>query len=322
MKKRFSTLKLMCFLTLVVFGMVSIIGTGGGGGGGGDTTSTPTPTPTPAPTPIQTPNVILNGTINRTENSLGFINLFGELTNTGEKTADAVKISFTFYDASSNVIGTDFTYVYGSCRTYPLTDVEVSASLIPGEVGAFGMFTTVNSSSVSSYTNNISFDSYDSVQPDANLVVDGNITAQSGTFDWLELLGRVKNTGTTGLIFGKISFAIKNNSGQIIYTTFVYIDGENVLVSSIDTYTDTALRVGSTGTFDVSTTVDFDKYASAYYKTSWRDSNIINNVAYSRSRRSNELIEIEDLQFQSEVERQNYRNKLIEEQIKEESLLN
>ena len=269
------------------------------------------------------PNVILYGSINFTENSLGYINLFGELTNIGNKTANFVKISFTFYDAISNVIATDFTYVHGSCRTLTLTDQETGTCLTPSEVGAFGQYTTVDYNSLSSYTYSIAFESYDSVRPDANLVVYGNITPQSNIFNWLELLGSVKNTGTTGLIFGQIYFAIKNHSGQIIATPFTYIDGQNVLISSINSYTDTALRPGSIGTFDVSTTVDFVNSASYYYKTSWDDSRISNNIAYSRSHRSNKLSEIVDLQFQSEEERQNYRNKQIEEQrIKMESLSN
>ena len=115
-------------------------------------------------------------------------------------------------------------------------------------------------------------------QPQANLVVD-SINIQTDYFDDLELLGTATNSGTTGLIFGKISFAIKNAAGLIIGTYFSYIDGANVYLKGIDFYTDTALNIGSTGTFDVSTGVGSTEYSTYYYKTSWSDSNINNGIA-------------------------------------------
>jgi len=269
------------------------------------------------------PNIVLSGTINRTTDYSGDIMLLGELKNTGGKAASFVEINFTFYDTSLNVIGTDSTYVYGSCLTIALTNSETATCLQQNEIGAFQLNTSISNTSVYTYNSSISFNTYDLTTPDANMVVTSNITEQQGYFNYLQLLGTVQNIGSMGLIFGEICFAIKNSSGKIIDTDCTYIDGDNVLISSINSYTDTALRPGSTGTFDITTSADFDQYSSYYYKTSWRDRKIENNIAYSRSRRSINLNEIAGLQFQSEEERQNYRKKQIEEQKRLiESLLN
>ena len=279
-------------------------------------------------TPIQTntststaPEIVLKGSINRTTNYFGDIKLLGELQNIGNKTASYVKIKFNFYDTNSMLIGTDSTYVYGSCLTLSSSDYETDTCLKQNEIGAFEVYTSIDNDTVSKYTYTFSFQDRNTKTPDANMIVLSSITEQEDYSHDLQLLGIVKNTGKQGLVFGEIKFAIKNSSGKIIDTDSTYIDGDNVLLSSINSYTETALRPGSTGTFDTNSDAAFDEYSSYYYKTSWRDRKIENNIAYSRLRSSSSLNEIVDLQLQTEEERQDYRNRRIEEQRKRVELL-
>lgn len=248
--------------------------------------------------------VVLFGNINVTSDYSGDIKLLGELKNTGNKTASFVKIKFTFYDYNSNVIDQDFTYVDGSCMTLWSINIETDTVLKPNEVGAFKLYTFTKANSVSSYSYTISFDSDSLVSPDANLVVYGSITESRDYSDDLKLLGTVKNTGTTGLMFGKISFAIKNSAGLIIDTAFSYIDGENVYLPSIDTYTDTALDVSNAGTFEVFTDANYYQSRNYYYKASWDDVNITHNgsknVFFDRSLKKFNSIKLEKSKFVNE----------------------
>jgi len=263
------SLRYVCLMGVIALGFMTIVATGGGGNGDGDGDGDNNGA---------SPNIVLLGSLNVTTDYFGDIKIFGELKNTGNKAAIFIEIKFTFYDSSSNVIGTDYTYVDGSCMKISTINTTSDTALVPNEFGAFELWTNIDANLVSSYTYRISFDAYDLEQPTANLVVD-SINIQTDYFDDLELLGTATNLGTTGLIFGKISFAIKNAAGLIIDTDFSYIEGENVYLKSIDSYTDTALNVGSTGTFDVSTSIGSTEYSTYYYKTSWSDANISNGIA-------------------------------------------
>ena len=209
--------------------------------------------------------------------------MLGEVKNIGNGPAAFVKITFTFYDDNSGIIDTDYTYIHGSCMTLASSDIETATVLLSGEIGAFELYTFINSSLVTSNSHIISLDTYGVEYPDAKLAIEGNIFPREDYFGDLELSGNVKNIGTTGLIFGETIFIIKNNAGLVIDISSGFIDGESIYVSSIGSSTDTGLNIDSTGTFSVSTMANFNKYSSYYYKTDWSDVEIIDNVAVGLS---------------------------------------
>ena len=120
----------------------------------------------------------MKGSINRTTNSFGGIKFLGEAKNNGKKTASFVKIKFNFYDADSKLIGTDFTYINGSCLTLSLTNNETDTCLKQNEIGAFELYTSIDNDSVSKYTYTFSFEAYGTKTPDANMIVLSSITEQ------------------------------------------------------------------------------------------------------------------------------------------------
>lgn len=71
---------------------------------------------------------------------------------------------------------------------------------------------------------------------------------------WYTYLGEIRNTGTVAACFIKIVLDFKAADGTLIDTDYTYIDGSTLLVGSgIDT--DTCLRPGETGAFEVLTTL-------------------------------------------------------------------
>ncbi len=223
----------------------------------------------PAP---QEANVVLYGEINKTEDYNGDIKLLGELKNIGNIDATFPIITFTFKDSSGNVIGTDYAYVYGSCKTLVLLNLETHSILGPNEIGGFLLYTDIPVNNVSSYEYTIEWDEYETTQPDANVILYGSITEGEDIIGLLELSGNLKNAGTETAIFAEITFILKNGSGNVIdisVLNFVY--GSNVYLPDIDYYTDTALYPNESGPFDAWTLVYPNEVSTYYYKTSWDD---------------------------------------------------
>ena len=216
------------------------------------------------------PNIVLHGSLNQTTDYFGDIEILGELRNMGGQTATFVKITFTFYDSNSNVIDIDSTYVKGSCQLFT-SGGDTDTALIPGEIGAFDLTTSTDANLVSSYTYQISYRTWETTAPNTSMVINSWINTQQDYSGDLELLGTVRNAGSKELYFGRVTFIIKNANGLVIDVRSSYINGQNVYLPSMDSYTDTGLIVGGSGSFSVSTNVDFNGYDSYYYKLSWSE---------------------------------------------------
>ena len=76
------------------------------------------------PPASQEAKVVLYGSINETEDYNDDIELLGELQNIGNIDAAFPEITFTFKDSFGKVIGTDYTYVHGSCKTLVLINID------------------------------------------------------------------------------------------------------------------------------------------------------------------------------------------------------
>lgn len=255
----------------------SLYGCGGGPSGDGSSGTISGPT--------GQPKIELVGSIYAVEDTLGDLRLFGKVENKGNATATFVEAKFNFYDSASNLIGTDNSFINGTVVRLLSINTNTNTALKPSERGFFQIWTSLKKIAVAKYTYDFTYSTSQIADPAAKLEIIGTVNPQRDSFDYLDLLGQVKNVGTKGLIFGEVIFMIKDASGSIIDVDSSYITGETVQISSINTTTDTALSINGQGTFDVSTLVPFANYGSYESKYDWNDTDIQGGI----SREFNEL---------------------------------
>jgi hypothetical protein len=240
---------------------------------------------------LSVPIIQFLGAFSEIEDYSGDLKLLGEVQNNGDATVSFVEVTCNFYDTTSKLIGTDYTYLVGSVVGLS-SGIYTNTALRPSEKGAFEVWTSIKNSTVATYDCSATYETYDTTEPEAQLAIVGNVKAQSDYFDDLELLGQVKNIGTKGLIFGEVYFIVRNSAGKILDIDFNYINGETVPLPDIGSTTDTALRVNSQGTFDVSTLVPFSSYGSYEAKYDWTDADITNGIAATMLRAQESSAEI------------------------------
>ena len=226
------------------------------------------------------PQIELVGSINQSTDYSGDLILLGEVKNTGS-TATFAKAKCNLFDSSSNLLETETTYIVGSVVILKGSQSNTNTALKQDEIGVFKAWTSTPASNVSSFDCSYTFDTYEIEEAQATLEIKGNVNQQSDYSEELELLGSVTNSGTTGLIFGQVIFAIKNSAGNLLDIESTYIDGETVQLTSGST-TDTALNPGSAGTFDARTDVEFSSFNSFDSYFDWSDANIQNGIVTER----------------------------------------
>ena len=189
-----------------------------------------------------------------------------------------------FFDANSALVEDSFTFVKGSNLVLTSIDATTNTALKPGDVGVFEVFTSIDSSAYATFDCNYSFDlANDTREPDAKLELLGPINVQGDFFDDVEYLGRVENTGTKGLVFGQIYVVTRDTTDSIVDVGTTFVNGDTVTLASINSTTDTALDIGSSGTFSVRTSVPLATYGQHSVFLGWDDSEISNGTARSRS---------------------------------------
>ncbi len=271
-------------LGMVLFLAIPFFFLGCAGGGGGDSPSTSTPASTPAPaTPVATtpvvsqPKLELSGSLYETVDFSGDLKIFGEVKNNGNATVPFIQAKFVFFDSSSNMIGQESSFIEGTVLRLSALNINTNTGLKPSEKGVFQIWTSLKRAAVSMYTYSFTYTNAETADPAAKLEIVGTVNAQRDIFSDLEYLGQVKNTGTKGLTFGEVFFVTRDGTGAILDIDSSFINGETITIS-IGT-TDTALNIGSQGTFKVSTTVPFSSYASYEAKFDWNDADIQAGIA-------------------------------------------
>ena len=121
------------------------------------TTSSSTTTSTTTTT-LAAANIVLKGSVHKSQDSTADIKFFGELQNIGGANASFIQITFTMKDSSGMIIDTASSYLTGSVLKLSLS--TTNTGLWPGEYGAFEVYTTVPFSSVDSFTYNIEWENY------------------------------------------------------------------------------------------------------------------------------------------------------------------
>jgi hypothetical protein len=229
------------------------------------------------PQPTHKANIELYGSIREVIDDEGDIELLGELKNTGDIDATFCKITFTFKDDEGNNIESDssFTYVQGTNKTITTLDYENNAVLEPTEpdnIGAFMLFTDIPYKYGIHYDYAIEWREDETSSPDANLIVDGSISSSETGVGFLELSGKIKNTGNAIAIGGYIIFILKDSTGGVIGVAPLNpIRGATIDLPD-DGSTDTAVSPHGTGTFTTCSIMLYPSEVSSYdYKIKWLD---------------------------------------------------
>jgi hypothetical protein len=249
-------LDLLVLATLILFGC--------GDGSGGRLKNLGEGIETNLPSPRSTPNakVELKGRISRKLDSRGKLNYLGELINNGEDPACFVEIVIDSQDVSGGIIGSDFTYVYGS--TLSIGSTETDSCLKSGEVGGFHISTSLESVPASASVvirwdvDNISAPRV----PSSQVILDGSVTESTNFYGHMTLKGFIKNHSMYKLNFVKITFvAVKN--GEVVNTHSVSVKG-----STCD-LTETCLFPNGSGAFDADFEMPPSEIDSYYYKINY-----------------------------------------------------
>jgi hypothetical protein len=216
--------------------------------------------------------------------------IFGILTNIGNTNSVFVKTKCSFYNYSSSLIEEETSYVIGTSILLSKTGIQTNTALKPNESGYFHIWPTIEREDIASYNCNYTYDiARDVTALRSKLVLNGPENLQENALNRLEYLGSVKNNGSIGLTFGKVYLITRDQADSIIDIDSTYINGETVLLSSIDSTTDTALSTSGTGTFSGTTSVDFSDYGSHSMHFAWRDSDISNGAAKKPLSKGNKI---------------------------------
>ncbi|MDH5548142.1 MAG: hypothetical protein OEZ43_21405 [Gammaproteobacteria bacterium] len=226
------------------------------------------------------PKIELVSSINEYIDSRDRVSLFGEVTNRGDTDAIFVEVKCSFYDDASILVKEDRSYIVGTNVILSKTGIATNTALRPSEVGVFEIWPFISKNEFSSYNCKYSFDIASDVStPKAKLAIKGVVNVAEDSLGDLEYLGEVKNTGTKGLIFGQVHFVTRDAADAIVDIDSTYLNGDTVILSSIDSTTETALSVDSVGTFTVNTLLPFTEYGSHDIKFEWDDADIDQGVA-------------------------------------------
>ncbi len=231
------------------------------------------------------PRIELDGSIYQTTDSSGRPHLYGVLKNTGDSSVVFVKARCSFFSADSALVKESLSYVNGTNVVLTTIDATTNTALKPDETGVFEVAPYIESDEFATYECKYTYDLANNTRdPDAKMELVGTVNVQQSYFGDIEYLGQVKNTGEKGLVFGKVYFVTRDTANSIVDISFSYVNGDTVTLASIETTTDTALNIGSIGTFLTSARVPFSTYGQHLVMMAWDDSEITDGTARKSDR--------------------------------------
>lgn len=114
--------------------------------------------------------------------------------------------------------------------------------------------------------------------PNSKVELKGAINQKFNSLGDLKYLGELINTGQVPVCFVKIVIDSKNAAGGLIDSDFTFVEGSTLSISSIET--DTCLKPGEFGAFEVSTSLKFSP-ASFSTTINWETDNVTTPVVTS-----------------------------------------
>lgn len=146
--------------------------------------------------------------------SLGWLNVVGEVQNTGDQSVEHVKITATFYDSSDVVVDTSFTFA------------DLS-TILPGRKSPFNIMLLDESqvSKVDDYVLSVSFSSTVSVQQSLQILSHSSYVDGLG---WFNIVGEVENLATGGATHVQVIATCYDSSGTVIDTSFTFTNPSDI----------------------------------------------------------------------------------------------
>lgn len=142
--------------------------------------------------------------------SLGWLNIVGEVQNVGDQAVKYVKISATFYDSSNTVVETSFDY----------SDLDVILSNRKSPFIIL-LFDESQISKVDHYELSVSFSTAVSKQQSLRIISHSSFI---DTLGWLNIVGEVENSASGGATDVKVIATCYDESGTVINSGFDYTD--------------------------------------------------------------------------------------------------
>jgi hypothetical protein len=140
--------------------------------------------------------------------SIGALQIFGEVKNTGDTWLRFVKITGTLRDGSGGIVDVIFTYA-------------LLHFLPPEGVAPFNLIEidTAKSSRVQSYTLVVEFQ--EASAPAQQLLI-LNVADSKNSLGWLEVVGEVENQAATASTYTQVTGTFYDAEGKVVYVHFTY----------------------------------------------------------------------------------------------------
>lgn len=179
--------------------------------------------------------------------SLGRLVVVGEVQNITGSILSFGKPRFSFYNTSGGLVGSDFTYAYGTQNSLLSGSEIYTDTLPPNATGFFKLWTNFQANPIASYSFTSDGSIYD-VQPAASLAFT-SAPQLSETSSGTRVSGSVKNnSATAATYFTKVAFAGYRN-GSIYDVDFTYVNGSTATICGSTISTDTWIQPGATASF-------------------------------------------------------------------------
>ncbi len=169
---------------------------------------------TAAPSVHAAPNAQIQNNSTSYLDSVGYLHIVGEVKNIGDQWLNYVKITATLKDQKGVVQDVTFTY----------TELD---RLPPGASSGFDIveLDTVKSAATSTYTLSLAYQQTDPLPASLTVL---NVNAAKNSISYYEILGEVKNTGTTASEYTKLAATFYSTDGKVVGVGFTYTDPSTI----------------------------------------------------------------------------------------------
>lgn len=146
--------------------------------------------------------------------STGSYHVSGEVQNVGDSAVHYVKIIATFYDSSSTVVATDFTY----------TELDV---ILAGRKSPFEVLFIEEAqvSKIHHYALAVTFSVTSPLPVCLQLLSNSSYIGGTGS---MHVVGEIKNIGTITATYVKIIATFYDSEGKVVATDFTYADPHDI----------------------------------------------------------------------------------------------
>jgi hypothetical protein len=185
-------------------------------------TKTSTPIIIPSPTPTSNPSEVqILPNDSYYIDSINYLNVVGEVLNNTGDDLSFVKITANFFNASGQLLYSDFTYIYlDYLPAWGITCFEVSVPVPSG--WAYYQF-----EAPTYFTDG---------QPLPNLTVLNDSGSYDTTFGWYDIIGQVGNNEGVSVKFVSPVGTLYNNLGKVVGCDFTYVNSTDLAPGQISSF--------------------------------------------------------------------------------------